>query len=655
MSSIVQQDRAFLDTLLLKALEKSQDNALKHTTLKSMIQPKGSEPLDDDRIWNLFIINSQEQPDTLEDCVSLLDRILHGYPQHRNALLATIELSTQSNQHQPVDLTKVVDNCMTYYQMYGNKAFCFDDIMKSIKKSNPTIVDTFAERAISIDVEGQPVKQLFLLKLQVHLALRNGLDQHLLTECVVASLNLYEPKSVVSGEAAYIAALSLIYLCHATGNKDMLQQANVHLHTASLRYKDYYPLRVLLLLVQRLSGQIHMSMDTFWHLNIKNIQWETAGYLLLERISTLHPFQHGKGDNALNPLGGTDAALTVFSNSERSLDKAIRDGLKYGSYSNVTDTVNLRRRLQCSLARQLYTIEERKMQRLLGHQIVPKFEIHDDARIDLRDTAFLPTYGLVDGKWKDMLLGFARPGDHWIEAMNLHETLMSYFSTQLNTTPAGVINFTLDSLLKTLRSSCLSASGLSQPEIQAHSIYTILAEIVLHQEKKYDKEVKLEALMESLKSLEEEHEPPSVNGVRYPDAEWLHHHFNWLEVLQTVAMYATVVNAKIKTTGKANKFKPSEGLQQLYTRLRTLIPTHHELIRKSARKVREGLGQAGVLGKLVDAALGRSSNDDDPEHPINSRLVGLIDETVAEEYCGSCRDSWEDALDGLLSVKIKGA
>ncbi len=28
-------------------------------------------------------------------------------------------------------------------------------------------------------------------------------------------------------------------------------------------------------------------------------------------------------------------------------------------------------------------------------------------------------------------------------------------------------------------------------------------------------------------------------------------------------------------------------------------------------------------------------------------------ETVAEQFCGEVRESWEDALDGVLSIRVK--
>jgi N-terminal acetyltransferase B complex non-catalytic subunit len=38
---------------------------------------------------------------------------------------------------------------------------------------------------------------------------------------------------------------------------------------------------------------------------------------------------------------------------------------------------------------------------------------------------------------------------------------------------------------------------------------------------------------------------------------------------------------------------------------------------------------------------------------VGKMLEGLADATSLEVLCGDMRESWEDALDGILAVKVK--
>jgi hypothetical protein len=54
----------------------------------------------------------------------------------------------------------------------------------------------------------------------------------------------------------------------------------------------------------------------------------------------------------------------------------------------------------------------------------------------------------------------------------------------------------------------------------------------------------------------------------------------------------------------------------------------------------------------MDVGLGRDEEKDELS-PVGKVLEGLADATSFEVLCGDMRESWEDALDGILAVKVK--
>ena len=77
-------------------------------------------------------------------------------------------------------------------------------------------------------------------------------------------------------------------------------------------------------------------------------------------------------------------------------------------------------------------------------------------------------------------------------------------------------------------------------------------------------------------------------------------------------------------------------------------------IHAQVRRVKEAINAPGVLGKLVDLGFGRDDGGNgDGFDAVGEILEKVCDEVAMETICGRVRDSWEDALDGVLAVKVK--
>ena len=78
-------------------------------------------------------------------------------------------------------------------------------------------------------------------------------------------------------------------------------------------------------------------------------------------------------------------------------------------------------------------------------------------------------------------------------------------------------------------------------------------------------------------------------------------------------------------------------------------------VHEQTRKVREGINAPGVLGKLVDLAAGRSEQHglEGEAQAFASEIESFCSEVELESCCSEMKDSWEDALDGILAVEVR--
>ncbi|KAK5076806.1 hypothetical protein LTR64_005714 [Lithohypha guttulata] len=651
---VTSQDRLATESLLLPAVSQADSDQLYRTFIGPRVSVGNKNVTEDDRFWSI-VVRAAKTPRLMNSQLTLLETILSREPNHRQALLASIDLLASITLEDKAKASELLEASRRYYELFGAKAFCFDDLISKLMRPGIEVVRTFSTMIDdSFSTEINFVQKLFSLKLRFNLLCQEDLSESRALDFGSKALNLYKSSGddnpLVSAESALLAALVLLRLASGSNRRDYVMQASIILQSACQHYKDYYPLRMLLVQVQMFSGQIHLAMGNFIHLSIKNLQWETLGHFILTRISTLHPRQYGHGADSLNPLGALDTALTVFSNSQRSLDRAIRDGLKHESYSNVINTVDLRNSLQNSVVKQCYEIEERKCQRMLSVPVASDLELHEGELVDLRDTSFMPGYGVEDTQLQTYLQCGPQPFREWIDAMALHEYLTDFLSAEAMDSRSD-IEAAQKHLAKVMTRTSNTTDCLTKDERAALELYKDLSNILLQfSSKENSGSPNLQNLLAKLKDDQWSIHPTTVNGVEYPDWHYLHHHFVNLELLRTTAQFTNIVAKKLKADKDKTRYTElKKNLDELKPVLKELV----EATQQRAKDLKQELSASGVLGRLVDVTLCRTDETDEASKVFAERMAELQDEAAVEEYCGMMRDSWEDALDGILAVKIK--
>ena len=136
--------------------------------------------------------------------------------------------------------------------------------------------------------------------------------------------------------------------------------------------------------------------------------------------------------------------------------------------------------------------------------------------------------------------------------------------------------------------------------------------------------------------------------IHVPSWDYLHWSFSVLESLRLISLLLAVLGQRSRTS----KAKPFTLSKERIAKLQNLVTAVEEVVHERARALKRRLSERGVLGKLLDVALGRK-DDGGEQSAIGKELEQLADEATFETCCGSWRESWEDALDGILAVKVK--
>jgi N-terminal acetyltransferase B complex non-catalytic subunit len=138
-----------------------------------------------------------------------------------------------------------------------------------------------------------------------------------------------------------------------------------------------------------------------------------------------------------------------------------------------------------------------------------------------------------------------------------------------------------------------------------------------------------------------------------PSWQYLHSAFSTLDSLQMVSLFLAGQSKASKTKSKAkNPYILSADQRK---DLKDSSEQIEKNIHDSARRLKDNLNASGVLGRMIDAVFGRGGLEGAGGGAAFGRALEKLPdaEAVAERFCGEVRGSWEDALDGVVGIRVK--
>jgi N-terminal acetyltransferase B complex non-catalytic subunit len=612
------------------------------------------------------------------------------------ALLAMIQA-----QEPPSDTyDELFRACEDYWQKFRRKAYCFEDMRNSLSVLGQQRQEKFLDQTSSEeskddasetnDASDRTTPALNILKLRYCFSLPVGVSKRKLETFACDALEVYRTSLKGSSpcpEAALLAAMALVRLAFvglakaksAPRHDQYLLQAVFVLETCRARIKDYYPYSLLLLQIKSLLGFMSLAMKDFNGLNVKNVQWETTGHLLLTRISTSHPRSTGTTTSSeeagIGPLRALGAALSMSSSSGESLSTQIQSGLKNGSYVNVVESVDMRLDLEHSLNKHLFIQEEARIKQLLLVPDIEDIPLRPPHLVDNRDYSYLPSYEAEGSPaFGQYLRSSPLPGERWLAAITLYNQTVRYLKGELYGHRAPSTNEIELFQTALAASSDTDVKELTDVELDNLKAHTSLASAVVAMKHPGGPEsIGLNQHINGIENwlrgkvrfAEDSNEADEdTNNERHtlyfgsslqvqaPSWTYLHRAFSLLETLQGISLFLAVLNPKSKTKSTKSKAKTASIATDKIAALQEIVEEIESDAHESARELKRELNAPGMLGRLMDIGLGRDEEQDEL-NPVGKVLEELVDVTSLEVLCGEMRESWEDALDGILAVKVK--
>ncbi|EIN07294.1 actin cytoskeleton organization protein [Punctularia strigosozonata HHB-11173 SS5] len=290
----------------------------------------------------------------------------------RSASLALVDLANRTSSHGlSTDPEDVVAAMEKYFDVYGDKACCFEDLRPYLGLEGDRLSrwSSFLQsKQLSSETTKDLVRTINIFKFIRH----NLTEAELSTEQEIAraaqyiqyySIGLRLGKDLPDTELqpaddlAVLAGDAYIGLWATTQDDVHLQNAASFLEFASSKSKQSYLIRLLLIRIYRLLGAPQLALEHYRALNIKQMQNDTLSHLVLTRASIFSLTSIGDLTLSSECL---EANQIYVSNSQETSEFIVR-AFTAEKYSMVPDFIEFEERLENSLQRDLMKIEHVRM------------------------------------------------------------------------------------------------------------------------------------------------------------------------------------------------------------------------------------------------------------------------------------------------------
>lgn len=170
-------------------------------------------------------------------------------------------------------------------------------------------------------------------------------------------------------DAALLAVMALLHTADVEDQIVVIRCITI-LEIVITASRHNYDALLLLVRLHLLLGTGGMAVDRYSRLCVKNIQHASISWILLTRISTLHPYSLsppsiGKDWFIIrDPSENITAVLDWHRSAEVINDKSVNKMLKDGQYNMLLDALDLGHTIESGFAKLIAFVELSRMQRL---------------------------------------------------------------------------------------------------------------------------------------------------------------------------------------------------------------------------------------------------------------------------------------------------
>ncbi|KAF9305110.1 N-alpha-acetyltransferase 25, NatB auxiliary subunit [Mortierella antarctica] len=369
----------------------------------------------------------------------------------RGPFLAQIELEKRVQEKIGNNQEKVMDLLVSYFDIFGSKTCCFEDLSGYIADLTKDGSLDFCKRLR--DAHGEKAETVKQICIQINIArfehfvgLHTELSSTETTKLVNKLWRLYEDalpfgKDLEETERQYgddyaiMAAHLLISLHKQTKSYFPLLTAVFMMEHALNASKHNYQLKLVLIRVYELLGAFSCAVAIYNTMGIKHVQHDTMSHFITDRAVSF-----GQFNDALSQLYG---AHEIYHSNEAETPEMILQAYKYSTFSKMQEFIEFQSRLENSLQKmiadreliRLELLKEDSVSRAIAY--LKELELgnlkYDDkfceSKIDNRDTSVMLNWNAKDTPSVEMLTRpAAQLGRVWMTLFTLVPCLLKHMA-----------------------------------------------------------------------------------------------------------------------------------------------------------------------------------------------------------------------------------
>ncbi|KAL2867944.1 MDM20/NAA25 family protein [Aspergillus lucknowensis] len=707
-SRIVQNDWSLIG-VKLSSLEKAEMWAEGLTYAKELLaipsteeEKKAIKERDDWAVWHLLLTATQKlnSPETTSETLKVVTEFIASQPKSRNAQLARLDLMHANFQSGSLTQEDLVSACQVYFDHSQSKLYCFSDLLGYLPSLDRGSVSKFVKYASDASKQSEgtgPFKGVAVinaLKLEYCFLMSSDaatVSRERVEDFVSRSLKAYREterptqssdpsaastiESQPSDDLCILAAMGLVRFSggwvsgkHEEIPDIMLIRAAAILERLIVDSPHNYQGLLLLVRLYLRLGAGSLALKAFSKLSVKQLQFETVAHNLFTRLATIHPHSappiEGAEYKDFNPQSAFVQALNFYRSADVTSTKNRSNGLEYGSYVNTQGTIELQKRLKQSVSRRMWALEVKRVQRLVGGDPMSRYDdLAGDSSplIDQRTfDAFMNCEAPGQHTFEELVRLGPLPQDQWVRSAQITDKLLGFLRDMAAQKPIPVTP-EIPSFGDIVGTS--TESDMTGWEIQCTKTNISLLKLVVYLSG--SNSVAPEQVDESLSQVEEwlngQLKALATEGALVsplmsettiflqpdtpyaPTWRFFHAIYSIFDSIKAVVSFCSLALKKGSKGAKLSKERV-EGLKDLGCRV-------HQSALTNVRVVKKQVTESGKLGSLIDLVVaGRGTGEDGPQ--LRDELEKTLNTSSLELFCGELMESWEEALGGLLAVRL---
>ncbi|KWU46443.1 actin cytoskeleton organization protein [Rhodotorula sp. JG-1b] len=383
----------------------------------------------------------------LQETRSLLRELATDSPKaqvERGYLLGVLELARELRERRWPEVDKLTELVGEYFERFGTKACCFDDLRPYIDIFSPEELQDLGALLKTATQTGLGDVRITTKAINAHKLLRryspqataeeehqNALDfTKLYFDALPLGKDLPPTELQPADDFALLAGqawVSAFEQLAQTGTRHYLEHALALFDHVLLKSKYKYQIRILAINLLRLLGAPPLSVAHYRVFGVKNVQFDTLSHLMVARGSTFVI----TGSKEAGVFGETVSAMGWHSSGQTEAREMVVRAFTNEAYQKVEDFFEFKQHLQLSLQQSLITVEALRMSLLKGTMDATEPELSarrldqmvataPGSFADHRDFKTLPNYQSRASSpiWEQSHLG-QQLNDDWLRAMAL--------------------------------------------------------------------------------------------------------------------------------------------------------------------------------------------------------------------------------------------